>query len=77
MDGKIEQCVYIKFCVELSKPATETLKQQKMLKKFENSSTKTVSQTIHEFANTTEISYGVCQETLTENLKMHCTAPSS
>jgi hypothetical protein len=25
MDGKIEQCVSIKFCVKLSKPATETL----------------------------------------------------
>jgi hypothetical protein len=24
MDGKIEQCVYIKFCVKLSKSATET-----------------------------------------------------
>jgi hypothetical protein len=25
MDGKIEQCVCIKFCVKLSKSATETL----------------------------------------------------
>jgi hypothetical protein len=25
MDGKIEQCVCLKFCVTLSKPATETL----------------------------------------------------
>jgi hypothetical protein len=25
MDGKIEQCVCIKFCVELGKSATETL----------------------------------------------------
>jgi hypothetical protein len=26
MDGKIEQCVCIKFCVKLCKSATETLK---------------------------------------------------
>jgi hypothetical protein len=87
MDGKIEQCVYIKFCVKLGKSATETLqmlheafgehsisrtavlngihvsgpvecqlkmtnvqgdqapaKGQKMLKKLENSSTKTVAE---------------------------------
>jgi hypothetical protein len=25
MDGKIEQCVWIKFCVKLSKSASETL----------------------------------------------------
>jgi hypothetical protein len=25
MDGKIEQCVCIKFCVKLNKPDTETL----------------------------------------------------
>jgi hypothetical protein len=87
MDGKIEQCVCMKFCVQLGKSATETLemlcetfgehslsqtvvlngihvsrlvkcqlkmvnvqdgqapaKQQKMLKKFENSFTKTIAE---------------------------------
>jgi hypothetical protein len=29
---------------------------------------------IHEFTDTTGISYGVCQEILTENLNMHCIA---
>jgi hypothetical protein len=66
MDGKIQQCVCIKFCVKLGKSTTETLKmlreacrehslswtvvfdqapakQQKMLKKFENSSKKTIA----------------------------------
>jgi hypothetical protein len=33
--------------------------------------------TIHELADTTGISYGVCQEILTENLNMRHTAPSS
>jgi hypothetical protein len=32
--------------------------------------------TIHELADTTGISYGVCQ-ILTENLNMHCNAPST
>jgi hypothetical protein len=27
MDGKIEQCVFIKFCMKLSKSATETLEK--------------------------------------------------
>jgi hypothetical protein len=31
-------------------------------------------QTIHELADTDEIGYEVCQEILTENLNMHCTA---
>jgi hypothetical protein len=34
-------------------------------------------QTIHELADTTGISYGVCQEILTENLNMRRIAPSS
>jgi hypothetical protein len=34
-------------------------------------------QTIHDLTDTAEISYGVCQEILTENLNMHRTAPSS
>jgi hypothetical protein len=33
--------------------------------------------TIHELADTTGISYGVCQEILTENLNRHHIAPSS
>jgi hypothetical protein len=33
--------------------------------------------TMHELADTTGISYAVCQEILTENLNMHCIAPSS
>jgi hypothetical protein len=45
--------------------------QQKMLKKFENSSKKTSHQTIPELADTIGISYGVCQEILTENWNMH------
>jgi hypothetical protein len=48
-------------------------KQQKILKKFENSSTKT-HRTIHELADTIGISYGVCQEILTENLNMRLIA---
>jgi predicted transcriptional regulator YdeE len=31
-------------------------------------------QTIHELADTVRISYGVCQEILTENLEMHSIA---
>jgi hypothetical protein len=31
-------------------------------------------QTIHVLTDTAGISYGVCQEILTENLNMHCTA---
>jgi hypothetical protein len=34
-------------------------------------------QTIHELTDTIGISYGVCQEILTENLNMRRTAPSS
>jgi hypothetical protein len=30
--------------------------------------------TIHELAETVGVSYGVCQEILTENLNMHCIA---
>jgi hypothetical protein len=43
-------------------------KRQKMLKTSENSSTKTVAGTIHELTDTIGISYGICQEILTENL---------
>jgi hypothetical protein len=48
-------------------------KRQKMLK---NSRTinKDHRLTIHELADTVGISYGVCQEILTENLNMHHTA---
>jgi hypothetical protein len=31
-------------------------------------------QTIHDLTDTAEISYGVCQEILTENVCMHCIA---
>jgi hypothetical protein len=34
-------------------------------------------QTIHELSDTVGITYGVCQEMLTENLNMHHNAPSS
>jgi hypothetical protein len=34
-------------------------------------------QTVHKVTDTTGISYGVCQELLTENVKMCHTAPSS
>jgi hypothetical protein len=33
--------------------------------------------TIHELADTVGVSYGVCQEILTENVNMRRTAPSS
>jgi hypothetical protein len=33
--------------------------------------------TINELADTTEFNYGVCQEILTKNLIMHCTASPS
>jgi hypothetical protein len=117
MDGKIEQCVCIKFCVKLGKSATETIH---MLREAfgETSLSRTVlsewhsrlragqvsaeddersgrpstskmtenvakirelihedrCRTIHELADTAGISYGVCQEILTETLNMHCTA---
>jgi hypothetical protein len=113
MDGKIDQCVCIKFCVKLSKSATKAIemlreafgehseagqwfvngihisrpgecqlkmtnfqgdqipaKQQKMLKKFETSSTETINQQSM-IADTIWITCGVCQEILTENLNMH------
>jgi hypothetical protein len=41
-------------------------KQQKMLKNFENSSMKTVA----EQSMSSQTSYGVCQEILTENFNM-------
>jgi hypothetical protein len=46
-------------------------RQQKMLKKLENSSVKTVTDT------TVGVSYRVCQEILTENLNMRRIAPLS
>jgi hypothetical protein len=51
-------------------------KGHKMLKKIEEL-IHGDCQTIHEFADTAGISYGVCQEILTENLKMRRIAPSS
>jgi hypothetical protein len=47
-------------------------KQLKMLKKFENSPMKTVTEQPIELADHFGISYGVCQIS-TENLNMHCT----
>jgi hypothetical protein len=50
-------------------------KRQKILKKFENSSTKTVAkQSMRSQTPLGWISYGVCQEILTENLSMRCIA---
>jgi hypothetical protein len=118
MDGKIKQRVCIKFCVKLSKSATETLEMLRealrehslsQITVFEwhscfkhgqvsveddkhsgrPSTSKTTEnveniqvlinedcrRTIHELADTTGISYGVCQ-ILTENLNMCRIAPS-
>jgi hypothetical protein len=49
-------------------------KQQKMLKKIQELIHEECHQTIHELTDTAEISYGLCQEILTENLNMHHTA---
>jgi transposase len=113
MDGKIKQCVCIKFCVKLSKSTTETLEM--LCEAFREhslsraavyewhsrfkagwvsveddecsgrpSTSKTIENvekirelihedhrwTIHEVTNTVGISYGICQEILTENLNM-------
>jgi hypothetical protein len=46
-------------------------KQQKMLKKFENSSTKTVAKQSMSSQTPLGSGNGVCQEILTENLNMH------
>jgi hypothetical protein len=112
MDGKIEQHVCIKFCVQLIKSATVTLEMvhkafgehplsptvvfewhsrvkasrvsveddersglpstSKMTENFEKIREihKDCCRTIHELADTVGISYGVCQEILTENLNM-------
>jgi hypothetical protein len=52
-----------------------TSKTKKMLKKFENSSTKTIAeQSMSSQTPLGWISYGVFQEILTENLNMHHTA---
>jgi hypothetical protein len=45
-------------------------KWQKMLKKFENSFTKTVAEQSMSLQTLVWISHGVCQEILTENLNM-------
>jgi hypothetical protein len=45
-----------------------------MLKKFENSSMKTIAEQSMSLQTPLGISYGVCQEILTENLNMHCIA---
>jgi hypothetical protein len=52
-------------------------KQHKMLKKFENSSIKTVAKQSMSSQDTVGISYGICQEMLTENLNMHYIVPLS
>jgi ribosomal protein S25 len=50
------------------------VKQQKMLKKIRELIREDRRRTIHELADTAGISYGVCQEILTENLNMSHTA---
>jgi hypothetical protein len=116
IDGKIEQCVCIKFCMKLGKSTAETLNASwgfwRTLFKSDNSfwmtftfqgwssvneddersrwpSTNTTTEnvekiwelvykdccrTILELTDTTGISYGVCQEILTECLEMRHTA---
>jgi hypothetical protein len=112
MNGKIKQCVCVKFCRKLGKSATKTLEMLcetfgehslsqtavfEWHSRFEAgwvsvednehsewpSTSKTTTlknqelihedrhRTIHELADTAGISYGVCQESLTENLNMH------
>jgi hypothetical protein len=114
MDGKIEQCVCIKFCLKLGKSTTESLerncegfeehslsrtavfewhsrfkagpvsieddersgrrstsKTTENIEKIQELIHKDRHQTIHELPDTVGISYGVCQEILTENLNMH------
>jgi hypothetical protein len=46
-------------------------KLQKMLKKIQELILEDRHRTIHEITDTVGISYGVCQEMLTENLNMH------
>jgi hypothetical protein len=110
MDGKIEQCVCIKFCVKLGKSATKTLeilreafgehflsctavsewhsrfkagrvsveddersgrrstsKTRENVDKFRELIHEDSHRTIHELADTAGISYGVCQEIVTQN----------
>jgi hypothetical protein len=119
MDGKIEQCVCIKFCVKLGKSTIKTLemlceafgghsssqtadfewhsgfkagrvsveddersrqpstsKTTENVEKIRELIRKDYRRTIHELADTAGLSYGVYQESLTENLNMHQTAPS-
>jgi hypothetical protein len=54
-----------------------TAKWWKMLKKFENSFMKTVTEQCKSLQTLFGISYGVCQEILTEDLNMYPIAPSS
>jgi hypothetical protein len=53
-------------------------KQEKMLKKIENSSMKAVTeQSMSSQTSLGSVIYGIFQEILTENLNMHRIAPSS
>jgi hypothetical protein len=52
-------------------------KRQKMLEKIRELIHEDRRQTIHQLTDTGGISYGVCQEILTENLNMRRIAPSS
>jgi hypothetical protein len=52
-------------------------KRQKMLKKFDNSSTKIGAEQSMSSQDTAGITYGVCQEILMKNSNMHRPAPSS
>jgi hypothetical protein len=52
-------------------------KRQKMLKKNLELINDDRRRTIHEFADTVGISYGVCQKISTENVNMHRITPST
>jgi hypothetical protein len=54
-----------------------TSKMTENVEKIQELNNKGHRQTIHELADTTGISYGVCSEILTENLSMNHTALSS
>jgi hypothetical protein len=119
MDGKIEQRACIKFCVKLSKSATETLEMLREAfgehalsrtavfewhprfksgrgsvedgKRSGQRSTSKTTENVEEIRDSSRrpspnnlsgrrhvgISYGVCQDILTENLNMRRTAPLS
>jgi hypothetical protein len=56
---------------------SSTSKTTENVEKIQELIYKDCHQTIHELADTIRISYGICQEILTENLNICLVAPSS